>query len=644
MSALKYGINLLSNAGQQQIQFGMLTPNPSINEEARIYLEGDVPPAFSLLLSSGMTRIGVGTWIVEYRSNVLPAVQIGKFYVPDPDAICDGDTDSDWSLTRMSDRLRIYNNFSNLYKATINNGATTKQVNSPQGGSWAAEYSNSELQLEGFSIVVPTIKTRRIICQMLQAENMYIGEDSFSSLVVDYEKTDPSTVGGSDGTITLFVAGGSGSRTFVWGDGPTTQNRAGLAAGTYQVTVTDTVTGQIVITTIQINDPAPPIVDGSFIDVPIANSLMFVTNGPIDDCDNPQMLDNRLLCDQEFEGYEKTNYFQKINRCDVRVTQFNSDYSLFKAQLFDYVTAELIKTFDVEVKEQNINKTIDFGVVLRNNPELFGTTRVYFAAGPPPVPLSVGDVIQIINNLAGLDGTYTILGIFTDLSYGYQYFTINIPFPPGLTNSNATGRFFVNSENFNVYEVAAAFTDVPDGNYFIRIMCLTASGDPTIHYSTSEPINVAERHRGTNLIEYRNVDNAYGFTWTTGYIGAIRVESNLVPRIGGGERSNSRNADDSLVKVNGKRRRILDFKTVQLPPYLHEKLGIAFECDEWRVNKVSFQSSEGYGEPTYPDLVMLGSSGLKIEQQNWLGSYNSDDIGSVDNGGFITTQQGFIKR
>ena len=64
-------------------------------------------------------------------------------------------------------------------------------------------------------------------------------------LVVTLTKTDPTCPPGAnapfnaDGTITTVVAGGTSPYTYLWGDGPTSQNRSGLQAGTYSVTVTD---------------------------------------------------------------------------------------------------------------------------------------------------------------------------------------------------------------------------------------------------------------------------------------------------------------------------------------------------------------------------------------------------------------------
>ncbi|MDB5234507.1 MAG: hypothetical protein JWR44_1500 [Hymenobacter sp.] len=52
-------------------------------------------------------------------------------------------------------------------------------------------------------------------------------------------KTDVSCYDASNGTLTLTVGGGTAPFTYNWGGGVTTQNRTGLAAGTYTVTITD---------------------------------------------------------------------------------------------------------------------------------------------------------------------------------------------------------------------------------------------------------------------------------------------------------------------------------------------------------------------------------------------------------------------
>ncbi|WP_316797612.1 SprB repeat-containing protein, partial [Pedobacter agri] len=45
--------------------------------------------------------------------------------------------------------------------------------------------------------------------------------------------------GGSNGSINLTPSGGTSPYTFNWGGGITTEDRTGLAAGTYTVIITD---------------------------------------------------------------------------------------------------------------------------------------------------------------------------------------------------------------------------------------------------------------------------------------------------------------------------------------------------------------------------------------------------------------------
>jgi SprB repeat len=52
-------------------------------------------------------------------------------------------------------------------------------------------------------------------------------------------KTNVSCNGGTNGTINITASGGTPGYTYAWSDGPTLEDRTGLAAGTYTVTVTD---------------------------------------------------------------------------------------------------------------------------------------------------------------------------------------------------------------------------------------------------------------------------------------------------------------------------------------------------------------------------------------------------------------------
>ena len=58
-------------------------------------------------------------------------------------------------------------------------------------------------------------------------------------LRVDFTQTDILCNGQTNGAIDLTVGGGTSPYTYTWSDGPSTQDRTGLASGTYTVTVAD---------------------------------------------------------------------------------------------------------------------------------------------------------------------------------------------------------------------------------------------------------------------------------------------------------------------------------------------------------------------------------------------------------------------
>lgn len=60
-----------------------------------------------------------------------------------------------------------------------------------------------------------------------------------TALVATANQTNLICAGQSTGTITLSPSGGTGTYTYLWNTGQTTQNRTGLAAGIYNVTITD---------------------------------------------------------------------------------------------------------------------------------------------------------------------------------------------------------------------------------------------------------------------------------------------------------------------------------------------------------------------------------------------------------------------
>ncbi len=80
---------------------------------------------------------------------------------------------------------------------------------------------------------------------------------SGSGMAINTTSANPSCNGGTNGTITVTnVIGSVGPYSFHWSDGPTTQNRTGLAAGSYTVTATST-TGCTAAATVNLTQPQP---------------------------------------------------------------------------------------------------------------------------------------------------------------------------------------------------------------------------------------------------------------------------------------------------------------------------------------------------------------------------------------------------
>ena len=71
--------------------------------------------------------------------------------------------------------------------------------------------------------------------------------------------TDVSCFGGNDGTISLFVLGGTTPYTYLWSDGQTTNPAINLSAGTYTCTITDANGCPSITSNATVSQPAAPL-------------------------------------------------------------------------------------------------------------------------------------------------------------------------------------------------------------------------------------------------------------------------------------------------------------------------------------------------------------------------------------------------
>jgi len=95
-------------------------------------------------------------------------------------------------------------------------------------------------------------------------ENASIDVNGPSAIVITPTVTDVLCYGEITGAIDLAVSGGNAGYTYLWNDGNSDQNRTGLAAGTYIVTITDA-TGCEASLSIDVDEPAAALAAGGVV-------------------------------------------------------------------------------------------------------------------------------------------------------------------------------------------------------------------------------------------------------------------------------------------------------------------------------------------------------------------------------------------
>ncbi|MBX2907117.1 MAG: Ig-like domain-containing protein, partial [Taibaiella sp.] len=103
------------------------------------------------------------------------------------------------------------------YTYSWSNGATTQDLTGLAAGTYSVTVTDSK---------GCTATTSKTITQP-------------ATLTASATGTNVNCNGGTNGTVTLAVGGGTTPYTYSWSNGATTQNLTGLSAGTYSVTVTD---------------------------------------------------------------------------------------------------------------------------------------------------------------------------------------------------------------------------------------------------------------------------------------------------------------------------------------------------------------------------------------------------------------------
>lgn len=133
------------------------------------------------------------------------------------------------SLSYTSTDVDCFGNSSGAIDITVTGGVA------PYSYAWSNSSGNedlTDLAAGTYQVVVTDLNG----CTL--TENFTITEPS-AALIDNAVVSDITCFGGSDGSIQLSPSGGTAPYTYAWNNGASTKDVFGLAAGTYQVTITD---------------------------------------------------------------------------------------------------------------------------------------------------------------------------------------------------------------------------------------------------------------------------------------------------------------------------------------------------------------------------------------------------------------------
>jgi hypothetical protein len=461
---------------------------------------------------------------------------------------------------------------------------------------------------------------------------------SYDQLAANVVQNDISFPAGNDGQIQINVTKGSGDYTLTFEDATTqhlnngneaqSYTRANLVAGDYSVTIHDNLSGaaDIVIDT-TLTEPIINLPSETFFNVPKNQSLEFCHEIIPDGITKFQTLDNVRYINQQFPYFEMEPYQIKLCKTDPAITvQWQSNYENHVVELRKFCDDSLVQSYVSSKKVNNLTNFQNFAITIRDNGD--GRSRVYFTTSIFPILIALGDVIGINANADGFDGNYTVQAIGLDTTLNAQYFVINKAYAIMADHSDGNGVFFNVSVDFNIFETVIDFSTQNNDTYYVKIYPVVTTGDPDIVIpALTEPIFLADEQIGTNVIKFKNLDNAWDIDYSTGIVHFLRIESSFFKRKPKSIIDTARNTSGQLFKIRALKQRGMTLELIMLPPYLHEKLSIVFDCDYIEINGVQFATDQQYGDPNYLFNYGLSSAEIDIEQAKWMNTYNSDDLG-----------------
>lgn len=364
-----------------------------------------------------------------------------------------------------------------------------------------------------------------------------------------------------------------------------------------------------------------------------AQSLRFVQPGF-----DPDDADQVLLADQRPLNINNPGYCQRIAQADTAVVQWRTNYTTGSLLLVPAQGGPAVRTIAPVRVVQGAGVSADFDVYARLDAPT-GGSRIYFNAEALPLPFLPGARITLAG-AAGLAGTFPVADVREDPAAAVPYLLLSAPYPSGAQRIDLTLTTPYALQAFDTWQAVLPFTGVPPGAYQAHIVL--DDSEFAVALAVSEPLDVAAVHADTVLVTYRNFDNAFGLHYSAGLVNQVRVVGRLFERETTTQKTTLRGSDGTLTLLTGQPQRLLTLTTFLQADWMHEKLAVAFCHDFVRVNGLRGVVEGGYEYPATPGYA-LSNGTAQIEQTDFLGAGNRDDVGDVDGGPFLLVNQQFLQ-
>lgn len=342
--------------------------------------------------------------------------------------------------------------------------------------------------------------------------------------------------------------------------------------------------------------------------------------------------DNRFFGDERPLNLNNPGYCQKVERADTLVVQWQSNYDgahTLRVLPCDGTTAALTVAPVRVVVGAGMSQAFD--AYARPDAANAGRTRIYFNNDALPLPFLPGARVTL-TNAGSLNGTYPVVDVREDPAAGVPYLALNVAYPSGSQRIDLSLTTPYNLQAFDTWQAVVPFSTIPEGCFQVHVGAVDSEFGST--EAVSEPIDVATVHRDTVLVVYRNFDNAFGLNYTAGLVNRLRVVGQFFGRDTATQKTTLRESTGALTILTGDAQRIIRLETKLLPDYVHEKLAVAFCHDFVRVNELKGIAEEKYEYPPTPAFTLTNGT-VAVEQKDFLGAGNRDDVGDVDGGPYL---------